>query len=140
MKITKREVTHDELEMMKKDFRKIEIAYGVPEQNTRRLNVTVENDNGEIIGFASGLTNHKWFNLTDLWIHEKCRKQGLGSKILKMLEQDIKAVGIKHIYTRTTGFDKNDVFYEKQGYKKFVTFENFFEVDGGHHFGLRKDL
>lgn len=139
MKITKREITKDELKKIYDDFRKIEITHNVPEANTRRLNIMVE-ENDEVIGFASGLTNHKWFNLTDLWVHENFRKKGLGSKMLKMLEADIKEIGIQYIFTWTTGFDSNDIFYEKQGYKKFTIFENFFEVKNGHHIGYRKDL
>ena len=112
MKFTNRNVTKEELKNIYDDFRGIESRYGVPEASQVRYNVTVE-ENDKLIGMASGLTNHKWFNLTDLWIHEKYRKQGLGSKILKQLEEDIKSKGVKHIYTWTTGFDKNDIFYEK---------------------------
>ena len=140
MVITKREITKEEHQMMLDDFRKIEIKHGVPEANTRRLNVTVEDENGAVIGFASGLTNRKWFNLTDLWVHEDYRNQGLGAKILKILEEDAKKIGMEHIHTMTTGFDNNDIFYQKQGYEIVNNYENFFEVERGHHFSLRKKL
>lgn len=139
MKFTDRNVTKEELDKIYDDFKKIEEIYGVPDTCSNRYNVTVE-ENNEIIGFASGLTNHKWFNLTDLWIHEDYRGQGLGSKILRMLEEDIKLKGIKHVYTWTTGYNKNDVFYKKQGYEEFTNLEGFFEVNDGDHIGLRKDL
>ena len=139
MKITKREITAQEHKDIYDDFRVIEIEHGVPEANTRRLNVTVD-DGGSVIGFVSGLTNRKWFNLTDLWIHKDHRNKGLGAKILKMLEDDARAIGMEHIYTWTTGYDSNDIFYKKQGYKQFTVFEDFFGIKGGHHFGFRKDL
>jgi len=139
MKITNREITSDEYKMIRDDFKRIEAVYGVPEANTKRLNVTVE-ENKEIIGFASGLINHKWFNLTDLWIHEKYRGQGLGAKILKMLEEDAKNQGIRFVYAWTTGYNSNQIFYQKQGYKECLVFEDFFEVKDGHHICLRKEL
>ena len=92
-----------------------------------------------VIGFVSGLTNHKWFYLTDLWVHEDYRRQGLGSKLIIMLENKIKIIGIEHIYTWTNGFT-NPKFYEKHGYKVFTVFENFYEIEGYHHIGFRKDF
>ena len=139
MNFSNRDISKEELDNIYEDFKKIDDEYKVPNAKTKRINVTVE-DNNEIIGFASGLTNHKWFNLTDLWVHENYRKQGLGAKILNMLEDDAKNQGIEHIYTWTTGYNRNDIFYEKQGYKKFTVLENFFEVVNGDHIGYRKDL
>jgi len=140
MKITKREITKAEHEIILNDFRQIEIRHGVPAADTRRLNVTVENDAGEVIGFASGLTNRKWFSLTDLWVDEDYRGQGVGKKILQMLEADALAAGMAYIHTQTTGYDRNEVFYQQQGYEIVRTFEDFFGVDGGHHYELMKKL
>lgn len=139
MNITDREITKEEHTKICEDFRKIEIEYGIPEAKSKRLNITIDKE-GEVVGFASGLTNHKWFNLTDLWIHEKYRGQGLGSKILKMLEENVKQEGMEHIYTWTTAYNSNEIFYEKQGFRQCFVFEDFFGVDGGHHICLRKDF
>jgi N-acetylglutamate synthase-like GNAT family acetyltransferase len=139
MKITDRNVTEEELNNIYKDFKNIEIEYSVPDAKADRYNITVE-AKGKVIGFASGLTNHKWFCLTDLWIKDDYRNQKLGAKILKLLEDKVKSKGIKHIYTWTTGYNKNEEFYKKQGYEIFVIFEDFFEVKDGHHIGLKKDL
>ena len=84
MIFTDREVTKQELDKIYEDFRKIEIQYGVPQIERKRHNVTVER-NETVIGMASGLTHHsKWFYLSDLWVHEDYRNQGLGAKILTM--------------------------------------------------------
>jgi GNAT superfamily N-acetyltransferase len=74
-----------------------------------------------------------------MWVHEDYRRQGLGTKLLSMLEDVVKAIGMEHIYTWTSGF-VNPIFYEKQGYHKFTIFEDFFEVKGYHHIGYRKDF
>jgi len=138
MQITDRDITKKELDDIYADFTKIEIQDGVPQAPQVRHQFVAE-ENGVIVGFASGLTNHKWFYLTDLWIHEDYRRQGLGAKLLGMLEDKIKSIGIKHIYTWTTGFI-NPNFYENQGYYIFTIFENFCEVEGYHKIGYRKDL
>ena len=138
MEITGREITKAELDEIYADFKKIETQDGVPAFEQKRYNVVAE-DNGIVIGVASGLTNHKWFVLTDLWVREKYRRKGLGSKLLSMLEDTIRTIGIEHIYTWTSGFS-NPKFYEKQGYYAFTVFEDFFEVKGYHHIGYRKDF
>ena len=140
MKFVDREVTTEELQSIYDDFTKIEINDGLPQAESKRYNVVVENDMGLVIGFASGLTNYtKWFYLSDLWVHEDYRRQVLGAKALKMLEDKIKQAGIEYVYTWTTGHI-NPKFYESQGYERFVTFEDFCGVEGYHRIGYRKDL
>ena len=138
MNITDRDITEQELQDIYDDFTKIEIQDGVPQLKQERYQFIAE-ENDIIIGFASGLTNHKWFYLTDLWVHEDYRRHGLGAKLLKMLEYKIKAIGMEHIWTWTTGFI-NPKFYESQGYEVFTVLEDFCEVKGYHKTGYRKDL
>jgi GNAT superfamily N-acetyltransferase len=138
MEITARDITKEELNYIYNDFKTIEIRDGIPQCNQIRYQYLLEED-GQIIGFASGLTNHKWFYLTDLWVHENHRRKGLGAKLLKMLEDKVIAIGIEHIYTWTSGFI-NPKFYESQGYKVFTIFENFYEIEGYNQIGYRKDF
>ena len=51
----------------------------------------------------------------------------------------VKSIGTEHIYLWTSGFI-NPKFYEKHGYKVFTVFEDFFEAEGYHHIGYRKDF
>jgi len=139
MKITERSVSQQELKEIYNDFKKIEIQHNVPQVEQKRYNVTAD-ENGIVVGMASGLTNHKWFYLSDLWVHENYRGQGLGTKLLAMLEDKIRAIGMEHIYTWTTAYNSNEQFYEKHGYKQCFMFENLFEVKDGHHICLRKDF
>lgn len=138
MIISQRDITQEELNMIYDDFKKIEIADGVPQQEEKRFQFLAE-ENGEVIGLASGLVRYRWFYLTDLWIDERYRRKGLGSKLLIMLEELVRAKGIEHIYTWTSGLT-NPIFYEKHGYRAFTVFENFYEIEGYHHIGYRKDF
>jgi len=139
MNFTKREVTKAEHDKICDDFKQIDMECNIPDANTERLNVTAEED-GEVVVFASGLINHKWFYITDLWVTKKYRGQGFGAKALAMLEADAKARGIKHVYTRTSGYNSNEIFYQKQGYKICCVFEDYYEIKDGHHIFLRKEL
>ena len=138
MEITNRDITTEELNGIYDDFKQIERQDGVPVCAQERLQFVAEKD-GVLIGYASGLTNHKWFYVTDLWVHHDYRRQGLGAKLLRLLERDVAALGIKHMYLWTSGFI-NPRFYEKQGYHVFTVFEDFYEVEGYHQIGYRKDL
>ena len=138
MQITEREITQEELNRIYEDFTKIEIRGGVPQTPVMRYQYTVEED-GKVIGFVSGLTEHKWFYLSDLWVEEEHRRSGLGSKLLVMMEEKARSAGMEHVYTWTTG-RINPIFYEKHGYKRFTVFEDFCEVEGYHRIGYRKDL
>jgi len=138
MIITEREITKTELDDIYADFKRIEQNDGVPEHTTERYQFTAE-ENGVVIGFVSGLTYRKWFYLSDLWVHENHRRNGLGTRLLTMMEDKIRALGMKHIYTWTSGMI-NPKFYEKMGYTAFTVFENFYEIDGYHQVGYRKDM
>ena len=138
MNITDRDITKKELDDIYEDFKKIEVLDGVPQKEQVRHQFVAEED-GVIIGFASGLTNHKWFYLTDMWVHEDHRRRGLGSRLLKMLEDKVKSVGMDFIWTWTTGLI-NPIFYESQGYEVFAIFEDFCEVKGYHRIGYKKKL
>ena len=133
-----RDISKKELNDIYDDFKKIEVQDGVPSNNQRRYQFTAE-ENDIIVGFVSGLTNHKWFYLSDMWVHTDYRRQGLGGKLLAMLEEKVKSIGMEYIWTWTTGFI-NPKFYESQGYKVFTIFEDFCEVKGYHQIGYRKDL
>ena len=138
MIISDRDVSKQELDDIYADFTKIDAQDGIPEHKQIRYQYVAE-ENGIIIGYASGLTNHTLFYLSDLWVHEDYRCQGLGAKLLGMLEHKVKSLGIKHMHTWTTGA-ANTMFYEKQGYTAFTVFHNYTGINGYHKIGFRKEL
>ena len=118
---------------MYEDFRRIELADGIPQRKEVCYQYILEIDN-RIIGFVSGLTEPKWFYLTDLWIEEPRRGDGLGTKLLVMMEEKAKSVGMEHVYLWTTG-PRNSRFYEKNGYERFAVLEDKMKVKGYHQIG-----
>jgi len=135
--IMDREIAQHELELVYK-LMKQESQNIFPHRNQVKYSRVIE-DNGEVIGYAAGYTNYKWFMLTDMWTKSEYRRQGLGSKLLLLLEEQIRNAGIEHVYTWTMG-ENNARYYESLGYKCFTVFENSFGVEGIHHIGYRKDF
>jgi len=152
MQITEKNLTNDELKYIYNDFTSIEIALGIPQKERVRYSYAAK-ENGNVIAYASGITNHKWFLLSDMWVQPSHRRRGIGTRLLHELENKIMSVGIEHVYTWmmnmvldnendyvwTIGYG-NEFFYEKTGYRPYTVIENFFDVDGIHHVGYRKDL
>ena len=124
--------------MIYDDFRELDSGYGIPFRPSVRYQFTAEED-GRVIGYVSGITEHKWFYLTDLWVSADHRRKGLGSQLLELMEKKALSVGAEHIYLWTAG-PVNPLFYEKHGYTCFAVLENKFGVEGYHQTGFRKAL
>jgi N-acetylglutamate synthase-like GNAT family acetyltransferase len=139
IKFIEREMTDSELKLMNKGFDKHLAKFDNPPLKQKRFTIIIM-DNNKFIGSASGLTNDnkEWFYLTDLFINEEYRKQGLGAKALKQLEDKVKKIGIKHIWTWTAGFEAPH-FYKKQGYKVFTEMKDWYK-SGHSRFGFLKDI
>ena len=98
MTITDRDISKEELQDIYDDFTKIEIRDGIPQVNQKRYQFIAEEDD-IIIGFASGLTNYnRWFYLSDMWVHENHRRQGLGAKLLQMACKPCACKILPHTY------------------------------------------
>jgi hypothetical protein len=69
MEFFDRIVTDDEFKNIYDDFKKIEIQNGIPQFKEERYRLVAE-ENGKLRGVAEGYTNHKWFVLATLWVHE----------------------------------------------------------------------
>ena len=71
--------------------------------------------NGKIIGGALGYIKYGWYFLNDFYIEEEYRGHGIGTQIIKEIEQfalDNKALGV-----RVESWDFQDPkFYQKLGY------------------------
>ena len=61
--------------------------------------------------------------LDTLWVDEKYRSKGLGSKLLAKVESDTKEKGCYLIHLDTFDFQAKE-FYEKRGYELFGVLED----------------
>ena len=142
IKFIYRNVTDEEYKRAMNAFNEYGAEFGNSEEIQERYGF-VAMDNERLIGYSSGLCtkiNNKYseyFYLSDLLVEKEYRKLGYGKKLLELLEQEMKKLGIKYIWTWTT-YEAPE-FYLKQGYKTFTVFENF--LPSGHSkYGFIKEL
>jgi ribosomal protein S18 acetylase RimI-like enzyme len=78
-----------------------------------------------------------WAYIELLWVSEKMRGQGFGRLLMKQTEIEARNKGSHSVYLWTQDFEAPG-FFEKLGYQKFVTFENF--IPGHQRIGFMKRL
>ncbi len=138
IRISRRDLEINERREMLADYEHILQKAGVPQRDMKRYAFVAEED-GLTIGYISGVTDHLWLYLSDLWVDESRRCKGIGALLVKELENRLIEDGIEHIYLWTYGPD-NQRFYERNGFIQFAVFEGFYEVEGYNQIGFRKDL
>lgn len=82
-------------------------------------------ENGIVIGGLVGRTNDipEWLQISDLWIMENKRKQGLGSQLMRLAEEEAKRRRCCFARLTTSDYQAPN-FYEKLGYKVYGKLEN----------------
>jgi GNAT superfamily N-acetyltransferase len=141
--IVNREMTSEEVKLMNLGFDELSLEEGVEFESSDRFSFVALKEN-TFIGCSSGLAykngeNYSgWFFLTDLFVEKEYRSNGLGTKLLKSIEEQVALVGVKYIWLWTSG-EKALKFYQRQEYKKFTEMENWYS-DGSSRVGLRKNL
>lgn len=106
------------------------LEFGNPPEKQERYGF-VATDNGKFVGCSSGLAQKnndqhgRYFYLSDLFVEKEYRKHGYGKKLLRLLENKIKLLGIEYIWTWTAGYEA-PTFYLSQGYEVFATFEKWY--------------
>ena len=141
--IVNRGMTSEEIKRMNLRFDELSLEEGLEIESSERFSFVALKGN-TFIGCSSGLAfkngeNYSgWFFLTDLFVEKEYRSKGLGTKLLKIIEEQAVAAGVKHVWLWTSGY-KALKFYQRQEYKKFTEMENWYS-DGSSRVGLRKNL
>jgi ribosomal protein S18 acetylase RimI-like enzyme len=90
--------------------------------NLERLVFSVRADDGALVG---GLVAMQYWNgmfIDLLWVHEKLRGRGVGTKLMRRAEDSLSARGGDISFLSTWSFQAPG-FYEKLGYTAFGTLE-----------------
>jgi GNAT superfamily N-acetyltransferase len=92
--------------------------------NGRPLVITVRDTSGAVIGGLSGYTSRKWLFTHLLVVPEALRSQGIGSKIMKIAEEEAIARNCLGAWLDTFEFQSRG-FYEKMGYVCFGEIQDY---------------
>lgn len=98
--------------------------------NTQRFWLTHDQDNDEITGVAycetERMTDQTW-NLQLIAIHPNHQGQGHGGKLLRYVEETLKARGGRMLLVETlASFDLAQAFYRKYGYEEEARIRDFY--------------
>ncbi|SDJ85511.1 Acetyltransferase (GNAT) family protein [Ferrimonas sediminum] len=88
-----------------------------PEVTRKPLAVAVHNDEGELLGGASGSSFGHWLQLDWLWVDPAMQGQGLGQQLLTEFERQGHQRGCRWCLLDTLEFQAKP-FYQKRGYKE----------------------
>lgn len=80
------------------------------------LALFLRGENGELLGGLLGDTYWGWLSVAILWLEEKARRHGHGSRLLAAAEAEAVRRGCHHAHLDTMSFQALP-FYEKHGYK-----------------------
>ena len=103
----------------------------------RSVRMFIRNQAGQVVGGIIGNMFGGWVYVELLWVEESLRNQGLGSQLLRALEEEAIRMGCQHAHLDTYSFEARP-FYEQHGYEVFAVLEDY---PAGHRkFFLKKAL
>ena len=87
------------------------------------ITLFVRNNHGAIRGGLLGYVWGGWLHITELWVAEEHRRNGLGRQLLKQAEFEAASSGARGAFLSTFDFQAPD-FYRRCGYEVYATFPN----------------
>lgn len=105
--------------------------------NHELLNIVEYDDKGNVIGGILGGTYWGWMHLDILWVDEKYRKTGIGSRLIKAAEEVAVQRGCHSVHVDTMSWQAPE-FYKKHGYRIIGELNDI--PDGNKKFHLVKEL
>lgn len=97
----------------------------------------VRDTEGQLIGGLVARTYWGWLYVDDLWINESLRGQGVGSELMRRVEEAARRQGCRHAYLQTFDFQSRG-FYEKLGYRVVGQLDDY--PPGQIFYWMRKDF
>ena len=105
--------------------------------NHELLNIVEYDDDKSVIAGLLGGTYWGWMHIDILWVDEKFRRQGIGSKLLAAAEEEALRRGCHSVHVDTMSWQAPE-FYKKHGYKILSELEDI--PLGNKKFHLIKNL
>ena len=88
------------------------------------LNLVVRDDSGSIVAGLKAVTGWDWLYVEVLWVHERHRRNGLGTQLLERAERE--AAERSCIGSCLTSFSfQAPEFYERLGYSAFGQIDDY---------------
>lgn len=88
------------------------------------LEIFLLDDRQKVRAGLVGLTRWNWLLIEVLWVEESLRRQGFGSKLMQIAEQEAKRRGCNEAILDTFSFQAKG-FYERLGYEVFAHVDDY---------------
>jgi ribosomal protein S18 acetylase RimI-like enzyme len=108
-------------------------ATGLTQVHEMRL--FVRDEDGAIRGGLLGYVWAEWLHITEIWLEEDFRGQGLGGQLLQRAEREACSAGARGAFLSTFDFQAPG-FYLKNGYEVYATLPDY--PPGHTDYHLRK--
>jgi GNAT superfamily N-acetyltransferase len=105
----------------------------------RLLVIPIRGDDGMIAGGFWGATMFEWMHVGLLFVPESLRGQGVGSALMATAEDEARKRGCRGAFVDTFSFQAAP-FYEKLGYTRFGTLEDYPPGHSQLYFSKRFEL
>ena len=97
------------------------------------IGVFLEDGSGRKLGGLTGETFGNWLCIQYLFVGERLRGQGIGSKLLEAAEAEAGQRGCRYAFVDTFSFQA-PAFYENHGYCEVFTLENYPYTGKRHYY------
>ena len=116
-----------------KEFNKIYLK----KWESKNISLYIKDLSGEIIAGLHGNYVNEYMRISNAWVKKQHRKQGLGTKLFKELENFARSKKCKYIQLDTYEFQALN-FYIKLGYQLIATIPKW--IKNYDNYNLRKEL
>jgi GNAT superfamily N-acetyltransferase len=99
-----------------------------PDDDYRPLTIFLRDPDGNVTGGLLGETYWGWLHVSILWLEEGVRRQGYGSRLLELAEQEAVRRGCRRAHLDTMSFQSLP-FYQQLGYQVFGELQ---DLPAGH--------
>jgi len=103
----------------------------------RPVKFVARDSTGVVVGGILGHTRWHWLYIAKLWVGERARGHGLGTRLMAAAEDLARSRGCTDVSLDTFDYQARP-FYEKLGYELFGTLEGY--PPGSRQYYLRKRL
>lgn len=103
----------------------------------KEMTFHIKDEQGQLLAGANGYNHWNYFFIAHLWVSDKLRGQGVGSRLMKKIETEAVSLGCSHLWLDTFSFQAAK-FYEKLGYARVGQLEDY--PKGHQRFFYSKEL
>jgi len=122
--VFKEELSEEDLDIIDKGINQhTETLFGRVERGS--LAFFLQDSEGGTVGGVTGYWNaFGWLYVNSLWVDETYRGNGLGIRLMELIESEAVRQGCKYSYLNTMSFQAPE-FYHKLGYEEFGRLDDF---------------